>query len=435
MESEGLLPHLDVGSGTPVVLLHGFGLDARMWSAQVAALRRRHRVLAPDLPGFGANGAESGVARPAEAIFQLLSTKALGPVHLVGLSFGGAVAVDFLLAHPDAVRTLVLVDALLLGERPGIDSWSTCMDRAQRGDLTGARAAWFAGELFERLRMQPETRQRTQEMVDAYRCGHWRGALTTEWRQPDPKPFLKRVQCPALVLVGGADAPTFKAMASAYAQAIPQASLVELEGLGHMGPMEAPERINALLRDFLEEHEPSALPLPSSRRLEFRTWGPDNAPLGRRLWGDARVTAFITSQPFTPLQVEDRVRQEIAGQAKYGVQYHPLFLRSNGQLAGCCGFRPRVSPPGVLELGFLLRPQYWGQGLATEAAAAAIEHAFGVLGASSIFAGHHPDNVGSARVLKKLGFQQTHVEHYPPTGLDHPSYLLRREDVVPPSPS
>jgi [ribosomal protein S5]-alanine N-acetyltransferase len=428
MASEGLLPHVDVGSGSPVVLLHGFGLDARMWSSQVPALRRGHRVLAPDLPGFGPNGAEAGVSCPADEVFRLLSEKGLGPVNLVGLSYGGAVAVDLLLSHPETVRTLVLVDALLLGERPSIEGWSTCVERAQRGDLAGAREVWLCTKVFEKLHGQAETRGRLREMTDAYRCGHWRGTLETVWKRPEPRPLLEGIRCPTLVLAGETDLQSFKAMAAKYAQTIPGAQLVELAGLGHMGPMEAPERFNTLLLDFLDAQDGGAMLLPSSLRLEFRAWQKGDGPLGMQLWGDARVTSYITAQPFTPSQVEERVLQEVAHQEKHGVHYGPIFLRATGELVGCCGFRPRASPPGVLELGFLLRPQFWGQGLATEAAQAAVEHAFGVLKASAVFAGHHPENSASGHVLRKLGFRQTHLEYYPPTGLDHPSYLLKPED-------
>jgi [ribosomal protein S5]-alanine N-acetyltransferase len=427
---EGTLPHVDVGSGSPVVLLHGFGLDARMWSDQVTALKRRHRVLAPDLPGFGPMGTETGVTRPAEKVYELLATRRLGPVHLVGLSYGGAVAVDLTLTHPAAVRTLVLVDAPLLGERTGIQAWPTCVERAKAGDLPGARASWLGAALFERLRSRTEAWTRMQAMVGAYRCGHWCGSLETGWERPEPRALLKSVGCPALVLVGEADSPNFKAMAKVYAHEIPGARLLELAGVGHVGPMEDPDGFNSLLLDFLETEEPGNLPLPSSSRLAFGAWQPDNASLAMQLWGDARVTAFITARPFTSLQVEERVGQEMAGQAMFGVSYRPVFLRSNGELVGCCGFRPRPQQLDVLELGFLLRPEFWGQGLATEAAGAAVAHAFGILGAKAIFAGHHPENMASQRVLEKLGFKKTHLEHYPPTGLEHPSYLLQREDFV-----
>ncbi len=428
---EGMLPHTDVGSGSPVLLLHSFGLDARMWTKQVAALKHRHRVLAPDLPGFGPTGAEAGVTRPAEAAYELISARGLGPVHVVGHSYGGAVAVDFALAHPGNVRTVVLVDAPLLGERSGIEAWANCVERAKAGDLSGARKAWLEAPLFEGLRVRPELWEQTQAMVNAYRGGHWRGMLETGWERPQPRSLLKDVQCPALVLVGERDSSNFKEMARTYVHEMPNAQLLELAGLGHMGPMEDPERFNRFLLEFLETHEPGTLSLPSSPRLTFGTWQPENTPLAAHLWGDARVTSFIAAQPFTRAQVEERVRQEMAGQAMFGVQYGPVFHRADGALVGCCGFRPRPLEPGVLELGFLLRPEFWGQGLATEAARAAVTHAFNVLGALAIFAGHHPKNSASQRVLQKLGFKRTHAEHYPLTGLQHPCYLLHKETFLP----
>jgi len=427
MASEGLLPHVDVGSGSPVVLLHGFGLDARMWSSQLRALQRWHRVVAPDLPGFGPEGAEAGVFAPAHEVFRLLSSKGLGPVHLVGLSFGGAVAVDLLLSHPESVRSLVLVDSLLLGERAAIDGWSTCVERAKRGDLSGAREAWVESKLFEGLKALPQAWEQLDEMARAHRCGHWRGTVETTWQWSEPRRNLGGIRCPSLVLVGGLDAPSFQTMAATYAREIPGARFETLSSLGHMGPMEAPERVNKLLLDFFGARDGQRPSLPSSPRLDFRTWRPTDGPMGMQLWGDAQVTSYITARPFTPDQVEERLRQEVARQQQYGTQYGPIFLRATGALVGCCGFRPRPSPPGALELGFLLRPEFWGQGLATEAALAAVRHAFGTLGVSAIFAGHHPENTGSRHVLEKLGFQQTHVEHYPPTGLDHPSYLLTKD--------
>jgi len=60
-----------------------------------------------------------------------------------------------------------------------------------------------------------------------------------------------------------------------------------------------------------------------------------------------------------------------------------------------------------------------------EAARGVIRHAFGALGCRALFAGHHPQNTESMRLLEKLGFRHTHDELYPPTGLMHPSYLLQ----------
>jgi ribosomal-protein-alanine N-acetyltransferase len=162
-------------------------------------------------------------------------------------------------------------------------------------------------------------------------------------------------------------------------------------------------------------------------RLGFSHWSPDDWSLAQALWGDAQVTSLIGG-PFTTEQVEQRLNSEIASMNAHHVQYWPIFLVESDQHAGCAGLRPYRLDQRLYELGFHLRPEHWGRGLAQEAGRAVIAYAFEKLGAEALFAGHHPANSASRRVLTKLGFQFTHEEFYPPTGLQHPSYLLRRSD-------
>ena len=161
-------------------------------------------------------------------------------------------------------------------------------------------------------------------------------------------------------------------------------------------------------------------------RLGFRTWQESDLDLALSLWGDAGVTRLIGG-PFSRQQVLDRLTREIANMNTYRVQYWPIFLRANDEHAGCCGLRPYKLDQGVYEIGFHLRTAYWGQGLAQEAARAVMAHAFDTLGATAVFAGHHPANQASRHALEKLGFRYTHDEFYAPTQLQHPSYLLRDE--------
>lgn len=163
-------------------------------------------------------------------------------------------------------------------------------------------------------------------------------------------------------------------------------------------------------------------------RLGFSRWAPGDLPLAMALWGDPEVTRLIGG-PFSREQVEGRLKNEIALQETHGVQYWPLFLLSDGQFVGCCGLRPYKPEDSVYELGFHLRPGHWGQGLAEEAARATIAFAFDVLRARGLFAGHHPENHASRRVLEKLGFYFTHEELYPPTGRMHRAYFLARPET------
>jgi [ribosomal protein S5]-alanine N-acetyltransferase len=155
-------------------------------------------------------------------------------------------------------------------------------------------------------------------------------------------------------------------------------------------------------------------------RLRFRCWREDDSPLAWALWGDPRVVVFLGG-PFTADQVQARLNNEMAMMREHKVQYWPVFSREDGELAGCAGLRPYKN---FLELGFHFRPGYWGRGLAQEAAQAVIAFAFGTLGVESLFAGHHPANVASERLLRKLGFQFARQEFYPPSGLVEPTYLL-----------
>jgi ribosomal-protein-alanine N-acetyltransferase len=171
-----------------------------------------------------------------------------------------------------------------------------------------------------------------------------------------------------------------------------------------------------------------AVPLPASTdRLVFRTWSAEDWPLALALWGDPRVTALIGG-PFSEAKVRERLQMEIAQQRQHGVQYWVIFFKQRGEHAGCCGLRPYDPSRGMFELGFRLAADHWGKGLATEAARSTVEHAFETLGALALFAGHHPRNLGSKRVLEKLRFRYTHDQLYPPTGLQHPSYLLTLDE-------
>jgi [ribosomal protein S5]-alanine N-acetyltransferase len=158
-------------------------------------------------------------------------------------------------------------------------------------------------------------------------------------------------------------------------------------------------------------------------RLGFSEWSCHDLPLACALWGDPRVTALMGG-PFSDEQVLSRLAWEIESASANGFQYWPIFQLPDGEHVGCAGLRPYRPDEGVLELGFHLRPAFWGQGLAAEAGRAVIDFAFCSLDAQALFAGHHPENAASRRVLLKLGFRYSHDEYYEATGLLHPSYLL-----------
>jgi ribosomal-protein-alanine N-acetyltransferase len=160
-------------------------------------------------------------------------------------------------------------------------------------------------------------------------------------------------------------------------------------------------------------------------RLGFRCWKETDIALAIDLWTDEKVNALIGG-PFTTEMVQARLANETSQMREHAVQYWPIFLLKNGEHAGCAGLRPYPKEAGVYELGVHLRPKFWGQGLAIEAGQAVIAYAFAHLRAEALFAGHNPANHSSKKLLSKLGFVYVRDEFYPPTGLMHPSYILRK---------
>ena len=127
VEVEGLRIHyLQAGAqGTPVVLLHGGGLDsaALTYRFTIGPLAKQHRVIAPDWPGFGESAAPTtawGVDAYVRFLGRLLDALDLSHAGLVGISLGGAIALGLTLRSPERVEKLVLIDSYGLGrEVPG----------------------------------------------------------------------------------------------------------------------------------------------------------------------------------------------------------------------------------------------------------------------------------------------------------------------------
>ena len=162
-----------------------------------------------------------------------------------------------------------------------------------------------------------------------------------------------------------------------------------------------------------------------TNRIGFSKWKPEDIELARNLWGNPDVTKFIcTSGHFGEEDIKNRLEAEIANESRYQVQYWPIFDLDSDELIGCCGLRPHKE--NLYELGFHLRPEFWGKGYATEAGHAVIEYAFHNLHTEALFAGHNPQNTASKKVLSKLGFEYIGDEFYKPTGLYHPSYKLKK---------
>jgi 3-oxoadipate enol-lactonase len=262
----GRLRYSTAGTGPPVVLIHGLGLDASMWDPQWRELQKEFRVIRYDIRGFGGSTVPDGPYSHCDDLFSLLDFLDARPAHVVGLSMGGRVALRFALEQPDGVLSLTLIDAALEGFAWSA-AWTRRMDAilaaARQGDLRTAKQLWLAHDLFAPAQRDPRLAAALAAMVERYSAWHWCNADPV--RRP-PSPAIKAlaaVSCRTLVLVGEFDLPDFHDITLRLAAEIPRATRYTIAGAGHMANMEAPDIVNDLLLTHLRAAAP---PLPSSKQ-------------------------------------------------------------------------------------------------------------------------------------------------------------------------
>jgi pimeloyl-ACP methyl ester carboxylesterase len=247
----------DVGSGEPVVLVHAFTLDTRMWDDQFEVLARGFRVIRYDARGFG----KSAAPNPGEAysnaddLAALLDRLDARRAHVVGLSMGGRFALDYAVTYPDRLRSLVVIDGVIGGwqwSREWIAGYAPIVEAGRRGDVAQATSLWLGLPLFAPAREQPQVGARLKQMVDAYSGWHFVNRNPERAVSPPALGRLAGIRAPALVLVGERDLPDFHRMSERLEAEIPGARRTTVSGAGHMANMEAPQAVNKALAAFLE---------------------------------------------------------------------------------------------------------------------------------------------------------------------------------------
>lgn len=240
-----------------VLLLHSAIADSRMWAPHLDALRAEHRVLAPDLPGYGSAELEPGeISYPEFAAAQLES-----PAAVVGCSFGGKIALELTLDRPELVERLVLIGAPPL---PGTE-WSEAAqagfaeeeEALERGDLDAAAEAnvrmWIDGPRRAPDAVDSGVRDLVREMtLRSFELQlPFEDSVSARWIDPSPAGRLAEVTVPTLVVVGDEDVVDILETADLLAREIPDARKVVIAGAAHLPGLERPDELNRLLLDFL----------------------------------------------------------------------------------------------------------------------------------------------------------------------------------------
>ena len=164
-----------------------------------------------------------------------------------------------------------------------------------------------------------------------------------------------------------------------------------------------------------------------TERLRLRTWSPDDAADGFRIWSDPEVMRYVgtTGEPHANVELTGAwMGRMIAHQEKHGFCFWAVVDKESEQLIGSCGLAYQLNGGLPIEFGYTLARDFWGRGLATEAAGAALRYVFENLPVTEIAASVDSRNVASRRVLEKIGFTFQRTENLE-TGVDF-WYVIRR---------
>ncbi|HEX6573438.1 MAG TPA: 2-succinyl-6-hydroxy-2,4-cyclohexadiene-1-carboxylate synthase [Gemmatimonadaceae bacterium] len=258
----------DRGSGSPLILVHGFTGSGKIWEPIQSELSQSCRVLSIDLPGHGKSSVPEDPARYAldrfaDDLVCVLDAGAIDRAVLIGYSLGGRAAMRFALRHADRLSGLVLESA-----SPGIDSPA---ERAERLRADHELADFIEREgieafvnRWESLPLWETQRSLSHEQVGRLRSQRLSGnavGLANSLRgagaaTDDPVlPRLHEIDAPVLLIAGELDR-KYAALAAAMHRVMKQSRLRIIEGAGHAVHLEKPDEFVAAVSDFVKELEP-----------------------------------------------------------------------------------------------------------------------------------------------------------------------------------
>ena len=255
--------YTDVGQGAPVVFLHSGGNTGAQWRQTSKHLENRWRLLAPNFHGMSGTGAWPGPDRLTHddegVLVAALAAEVDEPVHLVGHSYGGAVALRLAVTNAAPIRSLTLVEPMampLLGEAG--ETEVLAQYNALRDRYLEAAEAGRAGEAMEPYvdywngagswRAMPSETQTKLCGRAAQLCAAFYANSSSATTLAD----CRALRCPTLIVCGGETRPPARRISEILAREIPGARRTVIAGAGHMSPLTHSAEVAAAIADHLE---------------------------------------------------------------------------------------------------------------------------------------------------------------------------------------
>lgn len=247
--------YLSAGEGPIVICLHGGGAGAVTWYPSIGAIAKEFHVIVPDIVGYGESDKPTAAYdRPYFSAWlkDFLSALEVSKAHIVGLSQGGAIALQFVLDNPEMVDKLVLVDSGALGAQPSL---LPLIGMVWMNGFPSVSANRFFSRylLFKPEKRDPNHGYYSIEILkreggkNSFKQG--RGAAVSAI----PEESLRQIQNKTLIVWGENDRLFPNAHGEAAARIMPNARLYRIQDAGHLSMMDQPEIFNKALLEFLKE--------------------------------------------------------------------------------------------------------------------------------------------------------------------------------------
>lgn len=246
--------------GTPVILLHAFPMDSLLWAPQRKALAAAgHHVVTPDLPGFGGSALPSGepsLDTYADEVAMLMDHLTAERAIIGGLSMGGYVAMALLRRHPGRVAGLILADTKAEADAPPAMANRLAMAEAVvaangQQDFVDGMLTGLLGQTSHATRPQVVATVRRWILAQRPQAVAWAQRAMAD--RPDSHDVLRGYAGPALVVVGAEDTLSPLSSANSMAEALGDAEVAVLPGVGHLSAAEDPQQLADVMIDWLAQ--------------------------------------------------------------------------------------------------------------------------------------------------------------------------------------
>ncbi|PWJ94696.1 flavin reductase (DIM6/NTAB) family NADH-FMN oxidoreductase RutF [Mesorhizobium loti] len=263
------------GSGAPVLLIHGVGMNATIWQDQIASMRDRHDLIAIDMLGHGTSPLppeHAALSDFADQALRLLDHLGLASVSIVGHSMGALVALEIALRAPSRVRSIVCLNAVF--RRPEALAQAVRQRAAALGThgdpsaIAATLARWFGDPLPESLVGAAATARAALESVDPE--GYARTYRLFAHADAQHADALAGLAAPALFMTGSDDGNSTPSMSAAMARLAPHGQCLVLSGERHMMAMASPEKVTRHISAFLDAEAATPQADPAFDSGEFR---------------------------------------------------------------------------------------------------------------------------------------------------------------------